>query len=161
MELTYQNQMLLPASYTVLSEEEMTYIEGGAITASDATAAVLNFAINFAVNTIKTLGQGAFNAAWNGMKEMHDDGLSITGSVKHYWGRQTPAGKAGTVVVGVLPLSMFMHRPCRSSTRPLQIYKDIKAIYEQTKADRLPKRLPLLPSRTTRWPWPEACPDVI
>ena len=64
MELTYQNQMLLPASYTVLSEEEMTYIEGGAITASDATAAVLNFAINFAVNTIKTLGQGAFNAAW-------------------------------------------------------------------------------------------------
>ena len=47
MELTYQNQMLLPASYTVLSEEEMTYIEGGAITASDATAAVLNFAINF------------------------------------------------------------------------------------------------------------------
>lgn len=27
MELTYQNQMLLPASYTVLSEEEMTYIE--------------------------------------------------------------------------------------------------------------------------------------
>ena len=27
MELTYQNQMLLPASYTVLSEEEMTYID--------------------------------------------------------------------------------------------------------------------------------------
>ena len=146
MELTYQNQMLLPASYTVLSEEEMTYIEGGAITVSNATAAVLNFAINFAVNTIKTLGQGAFNAAWNGMKEMHDDGLSITGSVNHYWGRQTPA---------VLPLSMFMHRPCKSSTRPLRFIRISRPSMSRPKLTRLPKRLPLLPSQTTRWPWPE------
>ena len=45
MDHLYQTTMLLPASYAVISEEEMTYIEGGAITASDATAAVLNFAI--------------------------------------------------------------------------------------------------------------------
>lgn len=139
MELTYQSQMLLPASYTVLSEEEMTYIEGGAITASDATAAVLNFAINFAVNTIKTLGQGAFNAAWNGMKEMHDDGLSITGSVKHYWGRQTPAGKAGTVVVGSFAAFYAYAQTMQIINTAVAIYKDIKAIYEQTKADKAAK----------------------
>ena len=139
MELTYQNQMLLPASYTVLSEEEMTYIEGGAITASDATAAVLNFAINFAVNTIKTLGQGAFNAAWNGMKEMHDDGLSITGSVKHYWGRQTPAGKAGPVVVGSFAAFYVYAQTMQIINTAVAIYKDIKAIYEQTKADKAAK----------------------
>ena len=139
MELTYQNQMLLPASYTVLSEEEMTYIEGGAITASDATAAVLNFAINFAVNTIKTLGQGAFNAAWNGMKEMHDDGLSITGSVKHYWGRQTPAGQAGTVVIGSFAAFYAYAQTMQIINTAVAIYRDIKAIYEQTKADKAAK----------------------
>ena len=139
MELTYQNQMLLPASYTVLSEEEMTYIEGGAITASDATAAVLNFAINFAVNTIKTLGQGAFNAAWNGMKEMHDDGLSITGSVKHYWGRQTPAGTAGTVVIGSFAAIYAYAQTMQIINTAVAIYRDIKAIYEQTKADKAAK----------------------
>ena len=139
MELTYQSQMLLPASYTVLSEEEMTYIEGGAITASDATAAVLNFAINFAVNTIKTLGQGAFNAAWNGMKEMHDDGLSITGSVKHYWGRQTTAGKAVTVVVGSFAAFYVYAQTMQIINTAVAIYQDIKAIYEQTKADKAAK----------------------
>lgn len=139
MELTYQNQMLLPASYTVLSEEEMTYIEGGAITVSNATAAVLNFAINFAVNTIKTLGQGAFNAAWNGMKEMHDDGLSITGSVKHYWGRQTPAGKAGTVVVCSFAAFYVYAQTMQIINTAVAIYQDIKAIYEQTKADKAAK----------------------
>ena len=128
MELTYQNQMLLPASYTVLSEEEMTYIEGGAITASDATAAVLNFAINFAVNTIKTLGQGAFN-----------DGLSITGSVKHYWGRQTPAGKAGTVVIGSFAAFYAYAQTMQIINTAVAIYRDIKAIYEQTKADKAAK----------------------
>lgn len=139
MELTYQSQMLMPASYTVLSEEEMTYIEGGAITVSDATAAVLNFAINFAVNTIKTLGQGAFNAAWNGMKEMHDDGLSITGSVKHYWGRQTPSGKAGTVVVGSFAAFYVYAQTMQIINTAVAIYQDIKAIYEQTKADKAAK----------------------
>ena len=139
MELTYQSQMLLPASYTVLSEEEMTYIEGGAITVSNATAAVLNFAINFAVNTIKTLGQGAFNAAWNGMKEMHDDGLSITGSVKHYWGRQTPAGKAGTVVISSFAAFYAYAQTMQIINTAVAIYRDIKAIYEQTKADKAAK----------------------
>ena len=142
MELTYQSQMLLPASYTVLSEEEMTYIEGGAITASDATAAVLNF-----VNTIKTLGQGAFNAAWNGMKEMHDDGLSITGSVKHYWGRQTPAGKAGTVVIGSFAAFYAYAQTMQIINTAVAIYRDIKAIYEQTKADKAAKEA-AIPSNT-------------
>ena len=136
MELTYQNQMLMPASYAVLSEEEMTYIEGGAVTVSDATAAVLNFAINFAVNTVKTLGQGAFNAAWNGMKEMHGDGLSIAGSVKHYWGRQTPAGKVGTVVVGSFAGFYVYAQTVQIINTVTAIYQDIKAIYEQTKANK-------------------------
>ena len=66
MELTYQSQMLLPASYTVLSEEEMTYIEGGAIEMSAVTANVLNFTINVAVNAVRMLGRGALNSAMSG-----------------------------------------------------------------------------------------------
>ena len=90
-------------------------------------------------NTIKTLGQGAFNAAWNGMKEMHDDGLSITGSVKHYWGRQTPAGKAGTVVVGSFAAFYAYAQTMQIINTAVAIYRDIKAIYEQTKADKAAK----------------------
>lgn len=30
MDHTYQSTMLMPASYAVLSEEEMTYLDGGA-----------------------------------------------------------------------------------------------------------------------------------
>ena len=31
MDHTYQSTMLMPASYAVLSEEEMTYLDGGAV----------------------------------------------------------------------------------------------------------------------------------
>lgn len=139
MELTYQNQMLMPASYTVLSEEEMTYIEGGAITVSNATAAVLNFAINFAVNTIKTLGQGAFNAAWNGMKEMHDDGMGLTTSVRYFWDGQNTRGKVSAVVMGSFA-GFYAYLWARQTINTVvSVYKDIKAIYEQTKADKAAK----------------------
>lgn len=73
------------------------------------------------------------------MKEMHDDGLSITGSVKHYWGRQTPAGKAGTVVVGSFAAFYVYAQTMQIINTAVAIYKDIKAIYEQTKADKAAK----------------------
>ena len=136
MELTYQNQMLMPASYAVLSEEEMTYIEGGAFAINITTADVLNFALNFTVNTIKVLGQGAFNSAWSGMKEMHDDGLTISGSIKHYWGRQTPAGKVGTVVVGSFAGFYVYVQMMQAINTVVAVYRDIKSIYEQSKAEK-------------------------
>ena len=139
MELTYQNQMLMPASYAVLSEEEMTYIEGGAFAINITTADVLNFALNFTVNTIKVLGQGAFNSAWSGMKEMHDDGLTISGSIKHYWGRQTPAGKVGTVVVGSFAGFYVYVQMMQAINTVVAVYQDIKSIYEQSKAEKAAK----------------------
>ena len=72
MELTYQSAMVLPAAYAVLSEDEMTYIEGGV---SEMQAAVLNFGINLVVNSVRMLGRGALNSAMTGLKEMHDDGM--------------------------------------------------------------------------------------
>ena len=40
MDHTYQSTMLMPASYAVLSEEEMTYLDGGADYSFDCTGNV-------------------------------------------------------------------------------------------------------------------------
>ena len=106
MELTYQSAMVLPAAYAVLSEDEMTYIEGGV---SEMQAAVLNFGINLVVNSVRMLGRGALNSAMTGLKEMHDDGMGLTTSVQYFWDGQN------TVV---------------------SIYKQMKEIYQQSKADK-------------------------
>ena len=57
MEFTYQSTMQLPASYAVLSEDEMVYTVGGAFELNINAQDVLNFTVNVGVNLVRMLGQ--------------------------------------------------------------------------------------------------------
>ena len=52
MEFTYQSTMQLPASYAVLSEDEMVYTVGGAFELNINAQDVLNFTVNVGVNLV-------------------------------------------------------------------------------------------------------------
>ena len=134
MELTYQNQILMPASYAVLSEEEMTYIEGGALTELQASA--LNFGINVVVNSVRMLGRGALNSAMSGLQEMHDDGMGLTTSVRYFWDGQNTRGKVSAVVMGSFA-SFYAYLWARQTINTIvSIYNEVKAAYQQVKADK-------------------------
>lgn len=135
MELTYQSPMLMPAAYAVIPEDEMTYIEGGAAVAMPATEQVVGFALNVVINSIRMLGRGALNSAINGMQEMHDDGMSIYGSVRYFWDGQNTRGKVSTVVMGSFA-GFYAYLWARQTINTIvSIYKEVKAAYEQVKAD--------------------------
>ena len=134
MELTYQSQMLMPASYAVLSEEEMTYIEGGALTELQASA--LNFGINVVVNSVRMLGRGALTSAMNGLQEMHDDGMGLTTSVQYFWDGQNTRGKVSAVVMGSFA-GFYAYLWARQTINTIvSIYQEVKAAYQQVKADK-------------------------
>ena len=100
MDHTSQSAMLMPASYAVLSEEEMTYLDGGAdysFNIGDYTVTlhpeVLGaYAMNLVVNTFYMLGQGAFQYTVNTFKEGLMDGLTVGGVIKHNWSRAATVG---------------------------------------------------------------------
>ena len=98
MEFTYQSTMQLPASYAVLSEDEMVYTVGGAFELNIDRAAVAQFVTNVISNSIRLAGQYTFQMAFDGLTNMRNDGLTIPGAVHHYWSNQTTVGKVGTVV---------------------------------------------------------------
>ena len=131
MELTYQSP-LMPASYTALSADEMTYIDGGAI---QIGSYLLTAAVNFTVNFAQLMGKAALTAAVGGLLLMHEDGLTLSQSVSYYWDGQNKAGKAATVAVGALA-------GWYGAMQAIQIYNTVKSIfielknaYAQTKAN--------------------------
>ena len=70
MELTYQSP-LMPASYTALSADEMTYIDGGAIQIGSYLIefhpeALLQSVVNFTVNFGQLMGKAALGTAVGG-----------------------------------------------------------------------------------------------
>ena len=67
MELTYQSP-LMPASYTALSADEMTYIDGGAIQIGSYLIefhpeALLQSVVNFTINFGQLMGKAALGTA--------------------------------------------------------------------------------------------------
>ncbi len=110
MEHTYQDSMRLPAAYAVLCEEEMTYLDGGAIysfdvgkyTVSVNTDVLAFYAMNLAVNTLYMLGQGALDMFSNTIKNGMADGLSLFGTLDHFWTGMNKWSKVATVGMGAL-----------------------------------------------------------
>lgn len=100
MDLKYQSTMLLPASYAVLSEEEMTYIDGGAFSITPETVATI--ATTVAINALFALGKGAFNQAVIIVDGGLSDGMSLAGIGEHFWNSLNGWSKAATVGLGVL-----------------------------------------------------------
>ena len=120
MDHTYQSTMLMPASYAVLSEEEMTYLDavevghfffrenrigGGAdynfnvgkYTVTFHPEVLVTYAMNVVVNGVYMLSQGSFQYFINTFKEGLSDGLSLPGVVKHNWNRMNTWSRVATV----------------------------------------------------------------
>ena len=95
MELTYQSPMM-PAAYAVISADEMTYIDGGALQIGSYLIEfhpenLLTAAVNFTVNFAQLMGKAALTAAVGGLLLMHEDGLTLSQSVSYYWDGQNKA----------------------------------------------------------------------
>ena len=92
MELTYQSP-LMPASYTALSADEMTYIDGGAIQIGSYLIefhpeALLQSVVNFTVNFGQLMGKAALISYAAGQArflqqgaQLHDEGHLAGGEV--------------------------------------------------------------------------------
>ena len=87
MDHTYQRPLQLPAGYAVLSAEEMTYTEGGA----------LSINITVTVNLLGMMGRYAFQGAVSGMQNALNDGLDVGDAVGHYWGQLNTWSKVASI----------------------------------------------------------------
>ena len=124
MEYTSSTSLHFPAAYAPISEDEMIYIEGGADVISPQ-----QFTYNLVTNLIRLMGQAAFSGAVTGLINMRNDGLTVGGSIKHYWGRQTPVGKAATVLfTGFAGYAVYVYAVQLVNTA-LGIYTDVKDNY--------------------------------
>lgn len=134
MEFTYQSTMQLPASYAVLSEDEMVYTVGGAFELNINAQDVLNFTVNVGVNLVRMLGQAAISNTIAGIIDMRNDGLTTMGAIEHYWGRQTSVGKTMTVVAAGFA-GVYVYYWARSAIESfLSIYNDMRNIYNESEA---------------------------
>ena len=97
MDHTYQRPLQLPAGYSVLSAEEMTYTEGGALSINITPEQVMTFGMNVAVNLISVIGRAAFQRAVSGMQNALCDGLTVSDAVGHYWGKLNTWSKVASI----------------------------------------------------------------
>ena len=97
MDHTYQRPLQLPAGYSVLSAEEMTYTEGGTLSINITPEQVMAFGINVTVNLLGVMGRYAFQSAVSGMQNALNDGLSVGDAVGHFWGKLNPWSKVATI----------------------------------------------------------------
>ena len=97
MDHTYQRPLQLPAGYSVLSAEEMTYTEGGALSINITQEQVMAFGVNVAVNLLGMMGRYAFQSAFSGMQNALNDGLSVGDAVGHYWGKLNTWSKVASI----------------------------------------------------------------
>ena len=103
MEYNHQRVLQLPSAYAVLSEEEMTYTDGGAFSFNITQEQVIVFAANVVVNTLYIMGQGAFEYFYSTFTNGYNDGLSVAGTISHQLGKMNTWSKVaacGLVVLG-------------------------------------------------------------
>lgn len=124
MEYTSSTSLHFPAAYAPISEDEMIYIEGGADVISPQ-----QFTYNLVTNLIRLMGQAAFSGAVAGLINMRNDGLTVGGSIKHYWSHRTPVGKAATVLfTGFAGYAAYIYA-VQLVNNALNIYTDVKDNY--------------------------------
>lgn len=123
MESTRQNQLLLPAAYAPISEEEMIYIEGG------DSISPQQFVYNASTNLIRLIGQAIIERTFTGIQNMRDDGLTVGGAVKHYWNGQPTRGKVMTFVFAGFAGYAFYVRAVQLINTALALYTEVKDNY--------------------------------
>lgn len=143
---TYQRPMQLPACYAVLSEEEMTYTDGGfAFTVGNYeitvnTGALVQYLVANTVyasmNLLVYMGQYAFNRASNELQTGLADGLTIGGTINHYWGKMNTQSKIASVGMAALG-GYYAYLQIRSMYYSLKnVYDALVNSYNQYQADQ-------------------------
>lgn len=134
MELTYQREMRLPTQYCALSEEEMIYIDGGEMSFEVGNYMVTFYpenilpkAANISLTFASLLGMGALSAIIAGVVKGYKDGMNISQTFDHFWGRQSTAGKVAAVGVGALA-------GYYAAVQVIQYYQMIVGVVQEVKA---------------------------
>ena len=106
-----QNTMLLPASYAVISEEEMTYLDGGqSIYLGSAfnhdiyfnTDQFATFCQNAAINLFVLMTNYSFRYIAGRVQSGLSNGLSLSGTFYHTWDKMNTWSRIASVGVAGL-----------------------------------------------------------
>lgn len=136
MDHTYQRPLQLPACCSVLSAEEMTYTEGGALSVNITPEQVMAFGINATVNLLGMMGRYAFQAAVSGMQNALNDGLGVGDAIGHYWGKLNTWSKVATIGLAGLG-GYYAYVQARSIYLSLKGFvTELKDAVDQYKADK-------------------------
>ena len=146
MDHTYSCSLQMPAGYALLSEEEMTYTDGGfSFTVGDYTVTVNTQAlmeacattfVTASVNLLMLMGQYSYNYALNGLQNGLADGLGIDGILGHYWGKLNGWSKVASVGMGALG-AFYGYVRIRSIFNSLKgLYDSFMDAYNQSTADQ-------------------------
>ena len=111
MDHLYQTTMLLPASYAVISEEEMTYLDGGqSIYLGSAfnhdiyfnTDQFATFCQNAAINLFVLMTNYSFRYIAGRVQSGLSNGLSLSGTFYHTWDKMNGWSKLALFGMGTL-----------------------------------------------------------
>lgn len=136
MEYNNQRMLQLPSVYAVLSEEEMTYTEGGAFSFNISQEQVMAFTLNLAVNALYTLGQGSVEYFATTIQNGLNDGLSLPGVLSHQWGKMNTWSKVaacGLAALGGYYVYLQVYSIVQSVKELVGAFKET---FEMIKADQ-------------------------
>lgn len=128
-----QTTMQLPAAYAVITEEEMTYLDGGAeIVLGQAfgyqltldTDQFMNFCASLVVNLGYYVLGSSFSYVTGLLQSGIKNGLSIPGTIVHVWSRQE-TGWSKAAVIGVTGLAGIY-----AGMQAVSIYRSLKNLYD-------------------------------
>ena len=133
MDHLYQTTMLLPASYAVISEEEMTYLDGGkSIQIGSAfgydfyfnTEQFAAFCQNAAANLFALMASVSFQYLWGRAQSGYENGLSPSGTFYHAWDKMNTWSRIASVgVVGLAGIYVY--------SQFVNIISTVKSLYDQ------------------------------
>lgn len=134
MDHPYQTAMQLPAAYAVITEEEMTYLDGGAeITLGRAFGYELTLDtdqfMTFCANVVGNLGFYVLSASFGYISNIFEsgakNGLSIAGSVWHAWDK-LETGWSRVAALGIVGLA-----GAYVGVQAVSIFRSLKNVYDE------------------------------
>ena len=133
MEHPAQNAMLFPASYAVLSDEEMTYLEGGTTIplfqafgyqVSLDTDTLATFALTASANLFVLMTNYSFQYLTGRLQSGLENGLSLSGTFYHNWDKMNSWSKVASVGVAGLA-GIYVYSQVKS------LISSVKTLYDQ------------------------------
>lgn len=136
MEYNHQRMLQFPSAYAVLSDEEMTYTEGGAFSFNITQEQVITFAVNLSVNTLLLFGSAALDYFSNTVQNGYNDGLTLSGTFSHQWGKMNTWSKVATCGLAALG-GYYAYIQVVGIVRSLkELFGAFKTAFDQSKAEQ-------------------------